>query len=199
MKVDRVISTISEIEKKIKETHALLEHWSTKWIASEETNQQYYKKMVFYETLIKHYRGQIKKRLEKEEKNKLQNLCSDLTSFTNRYLNSHHFFSINPARKKSIERLLQHSEEAMQNTRLSTEGKLVEIAGFLVKELNDTELSHNNNLFSIKCTKSRLARTYMRIFEENGINPTTHALVKKANEFESDETDNFCHFIPKLF
>lgn len=197
MKVIRKISSEDEIRKKIKEMQTYAEHWAIKWQASKESNKQSYQKMVQYQELAEQYATQLKKQQEPNEEIKLKNLYDDIHTATDHYLASHCSFFMSAARHKSIERLRQYSSETKKKS-ISTEHKLNEISSYLLKELNDTEKSHNQNPFSNYFTKSKLASTYMCIFEQNGIDPNNKGLIKDSNDFQSDVEEAFFSCFPKI-
>jgi len=194
MKVIRKISSDEDIQKKISEMHAHSELWSIKWQAARESDQYSYRQMQYYLQLEKQYLAQARKKSENDVQKKLSNLCSDIETKTQYYLNSRICFFMHPSRKKSIDRL-RHFSLDIQNKSWSFETKLIALEGYLLKELNDTETSHNNNFISKKFTVSRLATLYMSIFDENGIDPKSNILKKKANEYFSDEETGCLKFL----
>lgn len=191
MKIKRVITNNEELEKKINSAQAHAVTWSNIWRA-KESNQYAYNKMIGYQLLEEHYKIQLEKRLETVEEKKLYNLCRDLNVATDKYLSRHCFFSPAAERLQSIKRISDHNQATLQERTLPTHKKLLEIQGFLLKEFNETEQSHNSNLFSRQFTKSHYAATLMSVFEENGIDPNDERLKTKANEFNTDNTDNSC-------
>ena len=177
---------------------AKAQHWAIKWQASKESNDSpWYKEMIRCEELKKRYEIQLKKQQETNTEKKLENLCDDINVLTKNYLANRYSFLISPARYQSIERLVNYSKET-QKKPITPGNKLNNICSYLLKELNDTEKSHNKNPFSRQFTKSKLAGTYMSIFEQNGVNPNNRALVKNANEFKTDEEDTWFSCFPKL-
>ena len=191
MKVKRWISSNTELEKKITAVKAHVETWSTLWQATSESDIVPYNQMIDYQTLEQRYAIQLEKRQEKVKAIKLKNLYDDLLLATQEYLASN--CVVNLSRLDSINRLLTHCESTLSDNLLSVDEKRIEIAGFLLKELNDTESSHNNNFFSRKYTLSKLATAYMSVFEENGIEPNSVLIQNKANELKAKERESgFC-------
>lgn len=188
MKVKRWISSNTELEKKITTMKAYVETWSSIWQATSESNPDSFNKMIDYQTREQRYAVQLQKRQEKFKALKLKNLYTDLLSAIQDYLTNN--CVVNPARLDSISRLLAHCETTLNDTALSIDEKRIEIAGCLLKELNDTENSHNNNFFSKRYTLSKLATAYMSVFEENGIEPNNPLIQNKANELKAKERDS---------
>lgn len=192
MKVKRVVSTSAELEKKMSEANAHSITWSSLWQATSEKDLTRYKKMMQYQEIAQQYHTRLQKRSQKDPEIRFKQIYDDIMRVTNEYVAKHNPHTMHPDRKASILRLRRYSESMLHHKTLPIQRKLIDISAFLLKELNETEISHNNNCFSNQFTTSSLANAYMSIFEENNIDLNNDLLQRTAAEFQPDIEPSGC-------
>lgn len=131
----------------------------------------------------------VNRHLEKDYEKRLSNLWKSINAAIAQYREEEG--SPAPLRTESFMRLLKSGDTLVRfgNTDAPKE-RYVELAALLLKELDVTEKDHNTGAFSFR-TKSTLAKKYMQVFQENGIDPED-SMLKEYKDASEQQKKVYC-------